>query len=349
MVWTTFGWAGITLSIPNDWEISGISGDQKSGYLRLDDAEMPRLELKWSEDKRRRGVNKDDLHSVLDEYFKLVRKSYRRKGKKKSGSNDLNIKREVDFFKKDDDVPLHAPIFFQWRGDIFAHGVIYHCPNSKRITIAQVMGQTRQGLRAISIPLFLSLKNLTTGESDSHFLWSAYQMSFRTPQRYRLEKQQLLSGYLLFSFIDSGPLLDRKRRLSVERYGLADVLLKNCGLEDWFRNQYRKSLQGFGYQLKKKDDGIDQEFILVGQENRLSDNIPLQPVQNLDRLQRRKSVAAHVRLCRLSNRIFVVQSVSKQEALPVVNGVASSICCHSDIIDKDINTELEDDTDPNTV
>ena len=116
------------------------------------------------------------MSSVLDEYFKLVRKSYRRKGKKKSGSNDLNIKREVDFFKKDDDIPLHAPIFFQWRGDVFAHGVIYHCPNSKRITIAQVMGQTRQGLRAISIPLFLSLKNcypsLKNKQTKKIFLFS---------------------------------------------------------------------------------------------------------------------------------------------------------------------------------
>ena len=54
MIWTTFGWAGITLSIPDSWEIAGISGDQKAGYLRLDDENMPRLELKWSESKRKK-------------------------------------------------------------------------------------------------------------------------------------------------------------------------------------------------------------------------------------------------------------------------------------------------------
>ena len=349
MILTTFGWAGITLSVPDDWEISGISGDQKSGYLRLDDAEMPRLELKWSESKKRRGVSQEDLHSVLDEYFKLVRKSYRRKRDKKTQSSDLNITRDIDLLKKDGGIDLHAPIFFQWRGDVFAHGVIYHCPDSKRITIAQVMGRTRQSLRSVSIPLFLSLKNLPSGEIGSEFLWSAYQMSFRTPERYRLEKHQLLSGYLLFSFVDSGPFLDRKRRLSVERYGLADVLLKNCELEDWFRNQYRKSLQGFGYQIEIVDDGVDQKFTLVGQENRLSDNIPIQPVQNLDRLQRRKNIATHVRHCRQSNRIFVVQSVSKREALQVVNGVASSIVCHSDMDDLSINTTQKDHAGPNTI
>ena len=135
---------------------------------------------------------------------------------------------------------------------------------------------------------------------------------------------------MLFSFIDPGTLLDRKRRLSVERYGLADVLLKDRELEDWFRAQYQKSLRGFGYQIEVSDDGIDEKFVLLGQETRFSDNIPFQQVQSLDQLSKRKTLATHVRRCRRSNRIFVVQSVSKQYAVPVVNRVAASILCHSD-------------------
>ena len=324
MIWTTFGWAGITLSIPDSWEIAGISGDQKAGYLRLDDENMPRLELKWSESKRK----KNDLHAVLDEYFKLVRKSYSKKGSRKSG--DLRIKRDVNLLKAEQNPHLHEPIFFQWRGDIFAHGVISHCPKSQQITIAQVMAKTHHSLHSVSVPLFLSLKNISAVEPEDDFLWSAYQMSFWAPQKYRLEKQQLLSGYLLFSFVDPGTLLDRKRRLSVERYGLADVLLKDRELEDWFRAQYQKSLRGFGYQIEVSDDGTDEQFMLLGQETRFSDNIPFQQVQSLDQLSKRKTLATHVRRCRRSNRIFVVQSVSKQNAVPVVNRVAASIHCHSD-------------------
>ena len=74
MDWNLFGWAGIQLEIPTTWEISGISGDEKNGYLRLDDAEMPRLELKWAKTRKK----KPDLHKTLDEYFKLVRKNYKR-------------------------------------------------------------------------------------------------------------------------------------------------------------------------------------------------------------------------------------------------------------------------------
>ena len=48
MNWTKFGWAGIVTELPEEWEISGLSGDQKEGYLRLEDEFMPRLELKLS-------------------------------------------------------------------------------------------------------------------------------------------------------------------------------------------------------------------------------------------------------------------------------------------------------------
>ena len=59
------------LKSPTTWELSGLSGDQKTGYLRLDDGEMPRLELKWAPTRKK----KPDLHATLDEYFKLIRKT----------------------------------------------------------------------------------------------------------------------------------------------------------------------------------------------------------------------------------------------------------------------------------
>ena len=89
MKWTTLGWNGITVELPEDWELSGLSGDDKSGYLRLEDADMPRLELKWSESKQK----KPDLQRVLDDYFKLVRKNYKRR------DTNLHIQRNINLIK----------------------------------------------------------------------------------------------------------------------------------------------------------------------------------------------------------------------------------------------------------
>ena len=94
MEWTVFGWAGIQLEIPTAWELSGLSGDQKTGYLRLDDGEMPRLELKWAHTRRK----KPDLHATLDEYFKLIRKTYK-KGTELSFRRNVNFIKEEEFFK----------------------------------------------------------------------------------------------------------------------------------------------------------------------------------------------------------------------------------------------------------
>ena len=94
MNWTKFGWAGIVTELPEEWEISGLSGDQKEGYLRLEDEFMPRLELKWSVAKSKR--RNPDLHAVLDDYFKIIRKTYKKTKK------DLQIKRNVNLIKDTD-------------------------------------------------------------------------------------------------------------------------------------------------------------------------------------------------------------------------------------------------------
>ena len=133
MDWTLFGWAGIQLEIPHTWEISGISGDEKNGYLRLDDSEMPRLELKWAKTRKK----KPDLHNTLDEYFKLVRKNYKRGG-------NVSFRRNVDLIKDEDFLKDSTVLGFSWKGGIRANGLIIHNPNTKRIIIVQVMGRLKE-------------------------------------------------------------------------------------------------------------------------------------------------------------------------------------------------------------
>ena len=130
-----FGWAGIQIDIPATWEISGLSGDEKNGYLRMDDAEMPRLELKWAKSRQK----KPDLHKTLDEYFKLVRKNYKRTG-------EVSFRRNVDLVKDEDFLKGRTVIGFSWKGGIRANGLIVHNPTAKRITIVQVMGRLKEKL-----------------------------------------------------------------------------------------------------------------------------------------------------------------------------------------------------------
>ena len=258
MDWNIFGWAGIQLEIPTTWEISGLSGDQKTGYLRLDDADMPRLELKWAHTRRK----KPDLHATLDEYFKLIRKNYK-KGAELSFRRNVNLIKDPEFFEG------RTVLGFSWKGSIRANGLIFHAGN--RITIVQVMGRLKESWRPIVLRIFQSF--VDNGNAPQT-LWSAYGLKLGVPREYKLERQKLLSGYLLFAFVakkerfqnvtklaklassrlrNNGtvevnkPSLPPDRgSLSVERYGPAEVMLSDYAdtpnpLESMVSCQIRKS------------------------------------------------------------------------------------------------------------
>ena len=346
MDWTVFGWAGIQLEIPTTWELSGLSGDQKTGYLRLDDADMPRLELKWAHSRRK----KPDLHATLDEYFKLIRKTYKKGG-------ELSFRRNVDFIKDPEFSEGRTVLGFSWKGSIRANGLIFH--SGKRIIIVQVMGRLKENWRPTVLRIFQSI--VDHGDAPQT-LWSAYGLKLGVPKEYKLERQKLLSGYLLFAFVakkerfqsvirlaksassrlqnngnvhvinkKSSP--PDKGSLSVERYGPAEVMLGDFKdapnpLEAWFRAKYAKAIRGYGFEVTSHVDAEDEHLTLIGQQTRLYDGIPLTPVLVLDKLSKRTTLVFHLWRCNHSNRIYVIQSVSSIDAQPTVQKVIESIECH---------------------
>ena len=357
MEWTVFGWAGIELEIPTTWELSGLSGDQKTGYLRLDDPEMPRLELKWAHTRRK----KPDLHATLDEYFKLIRKTYKK-------GTELSFRRNVNFIKEEEFFEGRTVLGFSWKGSIRASGLIFH--TGKRITIVQVMGRLKENWRPTVLRVFESI----TDRGDAPLtLWSAYGLKLGVPKEYKLERQKLLSGYLLFAFVakpvrfqsavrlaklasnrlrNNGSLEDQDRRsgrtlgkhpsknpvpdkgsLSVERYGPAEVMLNDYQndpnpLEAWFRAKYAKAIRGYGFEVTSDTDSADERLTLIGEQTRLYDGVPFSPVLMLDKLSKRTALVFHLWRCNQSNRIYVIQSVGSTDARSTVQKVAESIKCH---------------------
>ncbi len=315
MDWNLFGWAGIQLKIPTTWEISGISGDEKNGYLRLDDAEMPRLELKWAKARKK----KPDLHKTLDEYFKLVRKNYKRGG-------NVSFRRNVDLIKDEDFLKGSTVLGFSWKGGIRANGLIVHNPDTKRITIVQIMGRLKENWRPTVLRIFQSISDQA---DPQHTVWSAYGLRLAVPTNYKLESQKLLSGYLLFAFTRG-----KSRKISVERYGPAEVLLNVFSsepnpLETWFRARYAKAIRGYGFEVTPHHENGDERINFVGQQTRLYDSVPLGSVLVLDKLRKRTRLTFFIWHCHHTNRIYVVQSIGRHETSEkLAQEVAKSIHCH---------------------
>ncbi len=307
--WVKFGWQGITMELPADWELGGLSGDYNSGYIRMDDENMPRMELKWSKSKEK----KPDLQKILDAYFKSM--------KKRLGANapNLKIKRDINLIKNEDFFENRDVVFYNWKSDVRANGAVWYCKECKRIIVVQIMGRIKETILPLTLRILGSVSDHPAGHT---IFWSAYQLSAEIPRRYHLEKRKLMSGYLMFSFVDGS------RVLNVERFGLADVTLRDTSLESWFRGYYAKILRKYGFSFEELGDNHDLRIEMLGQEKRVIDKIPISPVFALDKILRRKQIAASFWHCRESNRIFVVMAISKRGTAELAAQVASSIQCH---------------------
>ena len=300
------------MEIPSTWELSALSGDYDNGYIRMDDESVPRMELKWSKSREK----KLDLQKILDEYFKGMRK---RLG---TSADGLKIKRNIELIKNEDFFKDRDVVFYSWKTDVRANGAIWYCKECRRIVVIQIMGYLKESILNDTIQIIESVHDHPDGQVN---LWSAYQLSVDIPRRYQLDKRKLMSGYLMFSFIDGS------RVLSVERFGLADVILRDADLQSWFRSYYAKNLRGYGFSFEEDqllNNEYDQKLKLSGQERRFIDKIPFSPLFVIDKVMRRKQVVARFWQCKESNRIFVVMAMSKKGADELVSQVASSIKCH---------------------
>jgi len=300
------------MELPSTWELSALSGDYDNGYIRMDDENSPRMELKWSKSKEK----KPDLQKILDEYFKGMRK---RLGQSADG---LKIKRNIELIKNEEFFKDRDVVFYNWKTEVRANGAIWYCRECKRIVVIQIMGYIKEAMLTDTIRIIESVHDHPEGQVN---LWSAYQLSAEVPRRYQLDKRKLMSGYLMFSFVDGS------RTLSVERFGLADVILRDADIQSWFRSYYAKNLRGYGFSLEEDTQSIneyDNRQKLLGQEKRFIDRIPFSPLFVIDKILRRKQIAARFWHCKESNKIFVVMAMSKKGADELVFQVASSIECH---------------------
>jgi len=296
MDFVKFGWQGITMEIPSTWELSALSGDYDNGYIRMDDESVPRMELKWSKSREK----KLDLQKILDEYFKGMRK---RLGESADG---LKIKRNIELIKNEEFFKDRDVVFYSWKTEVRANGAIWYCKECRRIVVIQIMGYLKESILNDTIRIIESVHDHPDGQVN---LWSAYQLSVDIPRRYQLDKRKLMSGYLMFSFIDGS------RILSVERFGLADVILRDADIQSWFRSYYAKNLRGYGFSFEEEpllNNEYDQKIKLSGQERRFIDKIPFSPLFVIDKVMRRKQVVAQFWQCKESNRIFVVMAMSKK-------------------------------------
>ena len=136
-----FGWQGLSLTVPADWDIVYTRGDRRSGHLRLADSESLRLEARWQA-----GPAKEPASLAVDAYVRGLRKRARK------DRVDLTVHRGLGIARP----PGMEVECYRWRAREHVMAMLSRCNECGRTVHLQMpdpSGPVRKSLaRTSSVP-----------------------------------------------------------------------------------------------------------------------------------------------------------------------------------------------------
>lgn len=234
------GWQGVTVEAPENWNIGAISGDAKTGYVRYDDDEAPRLEIKWAS-----GSGFVDLDKVVGKYLAELQKGRSKNAPEIKVDHDIKLVSK----RKRKKSGLRC---FHWQAEASGYGAAWVCKDCGRTMIAQVVateGEDPEAARELAANILLSIED---HPPDEWTLWSAYGFSFRARNDFALAGQRLMAGLIELEFEKE------TESIKVARWGMANVALSKKTLQEWVGAEMAKTL--------RRHDPAAEEAAIKGHE-----------------------------------------------------------------------------------
>lgn len=303
--WVLVGWQGLSFTIPDDWNIGAIGGGKTDGYLRFDDPDMPRLEVKWAD----AGKGFVDLDKIVEKYLREMTK-----GKK----NQTEVSRDVKLASKRKLRGKKAPKFFSWKGDAQGFGAAWYCADCHKTVIVQVMGRLNEPVQDLAEAVIVDLED---HPREDWILWSAYGFDFHSPKDFTLASQKLMAG-----LIEIG-LAQGDEQLHAARWGMANVILRKRSLQDWGKQELSKRVKKFDAKFEETTYRGHDAIVIEGRTA-----LPQEKVKSFVDHVRGKAFADRVKAllwhCPESNKLFYVEAILDREHLQLVEDAADRIVCH---------------------
>ena len=224
--WAEFGWQGIRLRVPEEWNLGRVDGDRDSGYVRLDDAEIVRAEIEWRTVK---GQVDGSVSTLVDRYIENLEK------KAKKGDIPFSVQRRAKFLGDKRWLEGRDYETFTWEADFRAFNLAIRTDKS-RILLLRILTRLDEKPGGHVEAIFSSLEDRF---QDEAWFWSVYGLAFLMPADFKLESHELKSGHIQLSFEKE------KEVCRVHRLSLAQLLLKERELGDWYPVFFKKQLKDF--------------------------------------------------------------------------------------------------------
>ncbi|MFH1569134.1 MAG: hypothetical protein ABIL09_14160 [Gemmatimonadota bacterium] len=307
----TFGWQGITLRVPEDWDLGKVDGDFGNGYARLDDAQIVRAEVEWrSPPKRGRRL---PMSQVVDRYLETLSQ------KAQKGGVSFTVHRQSGFLRDKRWLEGCDYETFVWESDYRAYNLARACGHCGRIVLLRVLGQLDEKVEGVVNEVFRSLGDHAEG---GDLLWSVYGMTFRMPAEYKLAAHELKSGHIQLTFEQPG------HECRVHRLSMAGMLLRGVELTEWYPAFFRKQLRDFEHVVAAASVR-DHGGLRVSGRPRSRWRQVLRPLPFVNPRPRRY-LDGRVWHCEVGNRICIVEHLHRKrdEAGDLADTLTHGYLCH---------------------
>ena len=308
--WSLFGWHGLTLEVPLEWNPGKITGDFKAGSVRLDDPTLARLEIEW---KDARGDER--VAPIVDRFVDGLTQSA---GKEKKRI-DINRNPDAGWIDLPD---ARSPVFFAWQAEYRVHALAFYSLRSDRLLFVRIRTKPEEDARDIISRILNSIRDTSP---DGHRTWALYDLVCSSPPLFSLETYDLKSGHLRLCFQHG------QNILQVDRLSLAQVLLKRRTLLDWYQEFFRKSLRQVNLDARESSVGSHPGLLLRGKpKSRWRGLLMPLPFWNV---RPRLNMEARVWICNQVNKIYAVHTYyKKQKDAADIENARRSVICHQDAV-----------------
>jgi|LSQX01.1.fsa_nt_gb hypothetical protein len=319
--WHRLGWQGVQLTVPEDWNIGGIGGGQEEGYLRIQDAEMPRVELKWAT-----STGFVNIDAAVEGYLKKIRQD-RSKDKNIEVDTDATVVSKRKMRKK----ILRC---FSWRSEVHGLGAAWYCAECKRTFIAQILSKPEEDGANLAERILGSIQD---HPADGWIRWATYNFDAQVPEDFSLTARKLMAGHIQLTFkrdvaADTARSIILQNlvvpeELTLARWGMAGTILKNKTLQQWAADEMGTRLKRIKPELEPTETN-GHEAIRVSATN-LSLQGPLfRTIARFAEVPYADRIRGLVWHCPQSNSVHLVQMLIDYTNEELLTEIATRFTCH---------------------
>jgi hypothetical protein len=229
--WRRFGWQGVSLDTPADWDLRQFHGTRKKGYVRLSDPSLGRAEMRWERPGRDARFEK-----LADRVVRQIEKT-----------RTLDVDRHtgmVELDKKDTETFTCHPRRRGKTREAASYNLLSLCRECGRLVLLRIAFARGENIKRLTRKVFASLQDHSY---DGTEVWAAYDLECAVPETVTLDQCLMYPGSTDFRF------RRRHDRIDVGRIALASMILGRTSMEDWFKSFARKRFKKVRYTTEEAE------------------------------------------------------------------------------------------------